>query len=318
MDTTLLTTFATPDGRRVAVVGQNGEVQVWQLGPHRLVARLQIPGPHPLHSSLPPPIELDASGEMLAAAGDDGRVRVWRLEPLELLLAGTPTPPGTIRITPDDRSLVHSGPRPVLGLALSKDGEMLATSDGAMITLWNIATGAKRDSMWLEGRNGVAIPVGKLTFAGRSGLLLAGTWDGWIYGIDARRMRIEWLADTGLGQLRLLQLDPWERYIMASGVLDQTVRLFDAHSRAEVCRIDVPFPQVATFSRNGYSLVIGDGRSGITIVEVQTCRILARHRDFAGSVWGAWFAPGCGSVIVALNVMPRLYERRIPGLVDRC
>ena len=318
MDTTLLTALATPDGRRVALVGKNGEVQVWQLGPHRLVARLQIPGPHPLHSSLPPPIDLDASGEMLAAAGEDGRVRVWRLEPLEVLLAGTPTPPGTTRITPDGRSLVHTGPRPVLSLALSKDGEMLATSDGAMVILWEIATGAKRDSIWLESRAGASFPVGRLTFATRSGLLLAGTWDGWVYGVDARRMRVEWLTDTRLGQLRFLVLDPTDRYFAASGMPNGDVRLFDARSRAELCRFDVPFPQVANFSRNGYLLVVGDGRSGITVIEVRTCRILARYRDFAGSAWGAWFAPDCGSVIVSLNVTPRLYQRRMPGLADPC
>lgn len=318
MDTVLLTAMATPDMRRVAVVARNGEAVVWQLGPHRLVSRMQIPGPHPMHGSSPPPIALDRSGELLAAAGDDGRVSVWMLEPFDLLLSDTPTPPGTIRRQPNGQARINLGTWGASGLALSPDGRILAASVGGMLITWDIATGARRDSMWTEHATGTAGSVRALSFSNQTGLLYGALGDGWILAIDAARMRVEWRLDTGLGWLSFLTPGPNGQLIAAAGVWDDAVVLFNPHLRQEVCRFEIPFPHTAAFSRNGRALVIGDGRSGVTIVEVETCRPLARYRDFAGTVEAAWFGPECRSVIVAVNVSPRLHERRIPLLEGGC
>ncbi len=318
MDTVLRWAMATPDMRRVAVAAKNGEVAVWQLGPHRLVHRVQIPGPHPMHSARTPPIALDRSGELLAAAGDDGRVSVWRLEPFDLLLTATPTPPGIARHKSDGRPIIHFGTWAVKGLALSPDGRMLVTSVGDMLISWDVASGARRDSMWVEHAAGKTTSLSAVSFSTHSGLLFAIGGDGLIFGIDAARMRVEWHFDTGLGPLSFMTVGPSGRLIAVADMRDQVVALFDVLEHREACRFEVPFAHTASFSRNGRALVVGDGRSGITIVEVETCRPLARYQDFAGTVVAAWFGPECRSVIVGVNVAPRLFERRIPFLHGGC
>jgi WD40 repeat protein len=312
MDTFLLTARATRDARRVVVISQDGDVAIWQSRPRRQIARLQIPGTHPLHAGTGrAQIALDPSGELLAVGGDDGRVHVWRLEPFELVLADTPTPPGTTRQAPDGQSMRYMGTHPASAVALSADAHTLAVNAGHLVMFWDLRSGRRRDSLWIPAESG-ATPstIQRLAFSPSDGSLLIGATDGWLYGVDPLRLQIEWKINLGLGQLRLLTVDPSGYQIAIAGSNDSTVRLINAATRQEACRFDVPFAESAAFSMTGHALVVGSGRSSVYVFDARECQLLAHYREFAGSVTGVWFGPDCRSVIVALNVSPVLYERR--------
>lgn len=313
MDTFLLTASATLDARRVAVVSQDGDVVVWQIRPRRQIARVQIPGTHPLHAATgTAQIVLDPSGELLAVGGDDGRVHVWRLEPFELLLADTPTPPGTVRQMPGGGSMHYRGIRPANAVALSADARMLAADAGNMVVLWDLRSGERRDSMWLPaGPETTPSTIHRLAFSPNDGSLLIGATDGWMYGVDPFRLQVTWKVDLGLGQPRVLAVDPVGYQFAIAGITDSTVRLVNAATRQEACRFVAPFTESATFTPNGDALVLGTGRSSVYVFDARGCQRLAYYPDFAGTVTGAWFDPSRNSIIAALNVSPMLYERHV-------
>lgn len=313
MDTFLLTASATRDARRVAVVSQDGDVAIWQIRPRRQITRVQIPGPHPAQ------IALDPSGELLAVGGDDGRIHVWRLEPFELLLADTPTPPGTTRQVPNGRPIRYMGTQPASAVAVSADARTLAVTASGMVVFWDLRSGERRDSLWLPAEPGMTpSTIHRLAFSPSDGSLLIGATDGWLYGVDPSRLQIEWKVNLGLGQPQLLTVDPSGYQFAIAGSNDSTVRLIKTATRQEACRFVVPFVQSAAFSLNGHALVLGTGRRSVYIFDARECRSLARYPDFAGTVTGVWFGPGCRSVIAALNVSPVLYERRTGTSIAAC
>jgi WD40 repeat protein len=317
MDTFLLTAARSADERRLALVDQNGTVVVWQLLPRRRLAEFDIPGPQPLHAaSGAQAVLLDDSGDLFVAGGDDGRLRVWSVDPPRQLWSATPTPPGTIRALPQGGKLHHAGRRPVTAIAISPDATTLATGEGAMILLWDVATGQRRDSLWVVRGDSANSRVRRLLFAPAGGALLAATDDGWLHSYDPRTLRLAWRVDTGLEQPRLLITDSGAWLTAIAGSWTPTViKIFRAGSPPrEVCRFNVPFfTGTAAFSPTARHVVVGDGHSAVRVIAMDTCAEVGTYQGFAGTVTAAWFGPHCGSVIVALNISAALHHREIPS-----
>lgn len=316
MDTFLLTAVRSADERRLALVDQNGRVVVWQLAPRRRLAEFDIPGPQPLSAAAgAQAVLLDASGDYFVAGGRDGRLRVWSVDPCRQLWSATPTPPGTVRALPQGGTLHHGNTRSVTSVAISPDATTIATGEGAMVLLWDVATGQRRDSLWVVRGDSANSRVTRLAFSPPNGALLVATADGWLHRYDLRTRRLEWRMDTGLEAPRLLITTStgWLTAVAGSWTPSAITILQAGVPLREVCRFNAPFfTGTAAFSSDGTLLAVGDGRSAVRVIATDTCEEKGRYLGFAGSVTAAWFSPHCGSVIVGLNISPVLHRREIP------
>ncbi len=316
MDTFLVAAVRSADERRLALVDRNGHVVIWQLVPRRWLAEFDIPGRQPLSAATgTQAVLLDASGDYFVAGGADGRLRVWSVDPPRQLWSATPTPPGTIRALPQGGKLHHGSTRSVTPVAISPDATTLVTGEGAMILLWDAATGQRHDSLWVVRGDSAKSRITRLAFSPSDGALLVTTADGWLHRYDLRTRRLEWRQDTGLEAPTLLITTStgWLTAVGGSWT-PSAIKIYRAGvPLEEVCRVNAPFfTGTAAFSSDGTRLAVGDGRSAVRVIATDSCEELGRYPNFAGTVTAAWFGPHCASVIVGLNISAALHRREIP------
>jgi WD40 repeat protein len=317
-DTTLQTALASPDGRRVAMLTAAGELVVWQVAPRRELARWLVPGPMPVHAYFGTfPLVFDDAGELLAMGGDDGRVRVWRVDPPEAVATFVPLPPGTIRIRPNGDSVNFLGVSPSTVIAFAPGRPLLAVG-GPLgdVALWDLRRGLAVDSTWVADSATVLDKVYKLAFSPDDGSLLAATSDGVIRRFQPDGWRERWRLATRQKGPMLLAVSRTGTLIAYAGIPD-TVSVLDASTGAERCQVEIRYPSSAAFGGHDY-LVIGDGRSGVTVIDPRDCRSVRLKPELAGTVRGVWIIPDCSGVVAALNVSPQLFELKLPPGWPRC
>jgi len=182
--------LAVAADRRLAAGLRDGTILVWPESgpPHRLIGHAG-----PVHG-----LAFTASG--LASAGYDGTLRVWEAAGDRLLLdAGAPLnalvalPGGTLAAAGADGAVrllapgaaprvLDAGPRPVVALAASPDGGLLAAAAlGGGVGLW-----APEAGLLVRLLDGTGLPVWSLAFAADGATLWSGGQDRHIRRWDAR------------------------------------------------------------------------------------------------------------------------------------
>jgi WD40 repeat protein len=117
-------TALSQDGQRLATVGSDATVKLWDVATGQL--RQTLRG----HAGWVNAVAFSPDGQRLASAGQDLTVRVWDLAKGELLLTYT-------------GHAGNRGPGYQDAVAFSSDGERIASAcDGPVIKVWNAATGA--------------------------------------------------------------------------------------------------------------------------------------------------------------------------------
>jgi len=162
----------SPDGSRIATVGQDNTVRVWDANHGVVLLAFTGHGGGDTGGLFFNIIDVAFSpdGERLATAGTDGTVKVWDSATGSLLLTLTGYPGGlaSVRYSPDGRFIAagsddgdstarvwdaHTGNLVytltghelwVFGLAFSPDSSLLATSSGGgIVKIWDLASGTE-------------------------------------------------------------------------------------------------------------------------------------------------------------------------------
>jgi WD40 repeat protein/predicted ATPase len=219
------------DGHILASGSLDRTVRLWAAASGHLLATLEG------HIGPVVGVALSADGHTVASASFDGTVRLWAMAP-----AGGTAPTGGYPVA--TRQLLatleeHSGP--ILGVALSEDGRLLASGgDGMAVTLREVASG--RVLATLQGHTG---PVTTVALSADGHIVASGSVDG-----TARL----WQAASGQ-PLAILQGHSslvWgvalsgDGHLVASASRDATVKLWEASSGAclRTLRADRPYERL--------------------------------------------------------------------------
>ena len=106
----------SPDGRTLAIGGTEGDLRLWSVPGHRIIAHLKGHNYQIFATAFSP------DGSTLASAGYDGRILFWRMR--------------------DHRQSAEAdtGANTTTSLSFSPDGKLLASSSDDSVQVWNTAT----------------------------------------------------------------------------------------------------------------------------------------------------------------------------------
>jgi WD40 repeat protein len=294
-----------PDGRTVAISGDDGTVRVWKAGPDG--APLGAPTVLGGHRGEVWSPQFSADGRFLAACGVDGLITVWNVRSANRVkvLRGHTGKVWNVAFSPDSRHLASTGDdgtvriwdpaaggaaRTVLriakvrelGVAYSADGRHLAASDGdGVVRVWP-AAGTGRPVL-LRGHSS---SVENLAFSPDGRHLASASTDGTarVWPVDGHGPPVVLRGLNG-GTVETVAVSPDGRRVAAGGS-DGTVRVFNAGGDGDPLLLaghDGPVWSLA-YARDG-GLVSGSGDGTARFWDAGypgTPRLLTGHH---GAVW---------------------------------
>jgi RNA polymerase sigma factor (sigma-70 family) len=267
----------SPDGKKVAGVGWESTVRVWDAATGKEEGAAAAPG----HGGWVYGVVALPDGKTLVSAGSDRQVLVWDRQ-------GGKEP----------RRLDGHTDR-VNCLALAPDGKTVASGGrDQKVLLWDLATGKATATLPAGGsvKSLAFSPDGKL-LASASGKDL---YDGWVNEVPGDGAAV-WDVATGkrlfgleghAGGVNAVAFSPGRKMLATAGN-DRTVRLWDAATGKEVRRLPAQPGAVEclAFSPNG-ALLAGAGENGLAwLYEVKGEKFLHALKGPAGWVFRLAFSP---------------------------
>jgi len=249
----LLTTFSfrwqavgdvaySPDGRQIAAAQTNGIIRLWSTSGAMLRT---FEG----HQGRVNSVCFRPDGRVLASAGQDTTVRLWDVPTGRELAVfrGHAATADKVRFSPDGQRIVSAGgyfaskvwvasaaTRPVTlpgdnsqAAAFSPDGNLLATSGGERVNLWEPRSG--RELIALEGHEKKVYSV---AFAPGGRRLASAGWDGTVRLWDTGQVRATAILRGHGGPVLGVAFAPDGTRVASAGA-DKTARIWDIATGGE-------------------------------------------------------------------------------------
>ena len=318
----------SPDGRRLATVGDDKELKVWDAETGREVGTFRGHGQPIWCVAFSPDGGLIASGSADFGQRADGELKVWDAQTGRELYSRGGHIDGVLSVTfsPDGRRLATGGFDGIVKLwdvqtgqealalrghldavrsvAFSPDGHRLVTSsDDGTVRVWDARP-------WQEGEPGQELltlrghesGVNGVAFGPQGGWLASACADGTVKLWDARTGKELRTLPCGTDQVRSVAFSRDGR-LVATGEDDTDVKLWDAQTGREV-RTLLGLPrgvQSVAFSPDGRRLAAGGYDFVVALWDVTTGELVQELRGHTWLINGVAFSPDGRLVASAAN-----------------
>ena len=257
----LYVTAAAPDGRTVAVAGQDGVVH---LGDSVTGQSRALRG----HTDQVMALAYSHDGRWLASAGLDTAVRIWDAA------SGA-----TVHVASGHRG-------GIFGLGFSPDGRLLASASAdKTVRLWDVSSGEPRGV--LEGHEAM---VRSVSFSPDGQLLASGAVDRTVRLWDLGAARERQVLRGHEGDVMAVAFSP-DGALLASAAYDRTIRLWEPTGTLRRTLTGHVAGIVAlSFSPDGQRIASASADKTVRLWEVSTGATL-RTLEHDGQVWSVAFGP---------------------------
>jgi eukaryotic-like serine/threonine-protein kinase len=284
----------TPDGQKLLIGSENGKVETWDTGAHRMEG---------VFGDLQEPIlglALSRDGKRLAAGGQSGLVRVWEVASRRIVFERRGHGESrifTVALSPDGSMLATGGGDAAARLWKTDSGELLHTfvfagkwvrtvqfsPDGKTLAIGG--TGDRTLQLWhLEPLNlvttlrGSTADILHFTFSTDGKSLAAGTRDGFVRIWDLRFHRLRQTYSGHQGLVWSVAFSPDGQLIASTGQ-DRTLRYWDLNSGRETARVDCEFETNTLIfspdrSTNTVFLTTGDSTRGYDLKNLDSSLVI--------------------------------------------
>lgn len=260
----------SPDGQTL-ISNTSGDINLWDIGTGKhlrtFVFSENMGGVMPENST-----SFSLDGEILAVGSLNGSIYLWDPTTSETILRG-----GVFFHKIGDNFIskhlktVVGHTKPVLGVAFSPDGRMLASGgNDNIIHLWDVWTGKSKKTLTGHTRG-----VSSVAFSPDGKILASGSWDGTVRLWDVSTGKLLKTILTNHGGVCRVNFAPDGLILASSGDFtsdNNTVHLWDVQTGKLKTTFEGHTGTVLSivFSSNGKTLASGSGDWTVRLWDVQT------------------------------------------------